>query len=255
MSLKITSLNANGIRAAERKGLSSWLKDENPDIFCLQELKAQEEQIPAELKELGYHIALSVAEKKGYSGVATFSKIKPLSEFNTTGIDWMDNEGRVIVSEFEHFQLINLYTPSGSSGDHRQHFKERFMEEFPDWLASIKKKDLPQLIATDLNIAHTELDIHNPKSNKNNPGFLPEERDWLTVFLENGFTDLFRTIHEDEPDHYSWWSYRARARVSNKGWRIDYFLAEEELAEKMTSCEICSDVVLSDHAPLKLMLF
>lgn len=255
MSVNIISLNANGIRAAERKGLSSWLKEEDPDIFCLQELKAQEGQIPKTLKELGYHITLSVAEKKGYSGVATFSKKEPQHEFTETGIDWMVNEGRVIVSEFERFQLINLYTPSGSSGEHRQHYKERFMDEFEDWLQSVKKDDLPQLIATDLNIAHTELDIHNPKSNKNSPGFLPEEREWLTNFLQSGFTDLFRSRHEDEPDHYSWWSYRARARERNKGWRIDYFLAEDELLEEVSSCSIASEVVLSDHAPLKLTLF
>lgn len=252
--MNIISFNVNGIRAADRKGLSQWLLTKQPDVLCVQELKAHDDQIPKSLTTLGYHLYSSTATRKGYSGVATFTKQEPNHTITKTGIDWIDDEGRIVVTTFDTFQLINLYTPSGSSGQHRQDFKELFMEQFPEAFEQFRRNDLPQVIATDMNIAHTEIDIHNPKSNKKSPGFLPEERNWMTNFLSTGYTDSFRHLHAGEPDHYSWWSYRARARERNKGWRIDYLIIENELTNRLENARILTDVVMSDHAPIEIQL-
>lgn len=250
--MKIITYNVNGIRAAMKKGFVDWLKEENPDVICLQEVKALEEQADLEeIKALGYQIYWNAAEKKGYSGVAVFSKIAPESVSVGIGIDKYDREGRLHKFNFGSFSLINSYFPSGSSGDERQAFKMDYLADFEQYIAELKKSEPNLVICGDVNICHKEIDIHNPKSNKNTSGFLPEEREWVTQFLASGFVDCFREFDES-PDHYSWWSYRAAARQRNKGWRIDYFFASESLKEQLTACRIMPEAKHSDHCPVCL---
>ena len=248
---KIISYNVNGIRAAVRKGFLDWLEAEQPDILCLQESKAQVEQLDETvLKPNGYQTYWYSAQKKGYSGVAIFSKQEPNHVEYGCGIEKYDAEGRVIRADYDHFSVISAYFPSGSTGDVRQAVKEEFLDDFYDYITELKK-DFPNLIiAGDYNICHKPIDIHNPVSNKNTSGFLPHERAWVTKFLELGFVDSFRQFHADEPHHYSWWSYRANARANNKGWRIDYHMVSEALAPALTGATILPDVKHSDHCPI-----
>ncbi|WP_296618441.1 exodeoxyribonuclease III [Marivirga sp.] len=252
--MKIISYNVNGIRAAERKGLSQWLKNEQPDIFCLQELKANEDQIDLSVfQDLGYHIYLHSAEKKGYSGVGIFTKLKPNNVEIGCGMAQYDREGRVIRADYNDFSVISTYMPSGSSGDPRQNFKMEWLEDFRSYVQELKK-DFPNLlICGDYNICHQPIDIHDPVRNKNSSGFLPEEREWMTNFLNDGFIDTFRHLNK-EPDQYSWWSYRSAARERNKGWRIDYHMVTENLIDKLQSADILQDVKHSDHCPVKIEL-
>jgi len=250
--MKIITYNVNGIRAAMKKGFVDWLKEEDPDVVCLQEVKALEEQADLEeIKSLGYEIYWNAAEKKGYSGVAIFTRIKPESVAVGLGVEKHDREGRLHKLNFGSFSLINSYFPSGSSGDERQAFKYEYLDDFYAYIEEVKKTEPNLVICGDVNICHTDIDIHNPKTNQNTSGFLPEERAWVTKFLESGFVDCFRQFDES-PDHYTWWSYRAAARQRNKGWRIDYFFASESLKNQLQDCKILPEAKHSDHCPIRL---
>ena len=251
MSVIIT-YNVNGIRSALRKDIDAWIKHVNPDIICLQEIKANVDQFDASaFKDMGYHCYWHSAVKKGYSGVAILTKQKPLNIDYGCGFNNIDNEGRVIRVDFENFSVMSLYFPSGSSGHVRQSYKMYFLKKFNLYIQSIKEK-LPNLILSgDFNICHKEIDIHNPVRNKNSSGFLPEERQWITDFMSNGFVDSFR-INNNDPHNYTWWSYRANARSKNLGWRIDYHLISENLLQIFRRCEILSGAKHSDHCPVLL---
>ena len=247
--MKIISYNVNGIRAALNKGFKEWLEKESPDILCIQELKALPEQVINFYSDLGYHMYWENAEKKGYSGVAILSKETPLHVEYGCGNSFYDNEGRVIRVDFKDLSVMSVYMPSGTSGDIRQDFKYKWLDFFFDYALELKKSIPNLIISGDYNIAHKEIDIHNPVSNKNSSGFLPEERAWLTKYLDAGFIDTFREYNK-EPHQYSWWSYRANSRANNKGWRIDYHMATAELKERLTNAYILPDVKHSDHCPI-----
>ncbi len=249
---KIISYNVNGIRAAVKKGLLGFLKDGNFDIVCLQETKAMKEQAPVEeIEALGYHHFWHSAEKKGYSGVVTFSKQAPDKVVIGCGIEAYDREGRIIRTDFGDVSILNCYFPSGTSGDIRQDFKYEFLDDFFNWIGELKKTRKKLIIVGDYNIAHTEMDIHNPKSNKNNSGFLPEERAWMTKWFDSGFTDAYRLLNPEKIE-YSWWSYRANARANNKGWRIDYQSVSDNLKDRLVESYHLKDAVHSDHCPVYL---
>ena len=250
--MRIISYNVNGIRAAINKGLIDWLEDEQPDVVCIQELKAKQDQVDtSKLEKMGYHQFWFPAEKPGYSGVALFSKIAPQHVEYGCGIEKYDVEGRVVRADYNGGSVISVYMPSGTSGDERQAFKMQWLDDFQDYVNSLKK-ELPNLIICgDYNIAHEEIDIHNPKGNQKNSGFLPEERAWVSSFLESGFTDSYRSLHS-EPDRYSWWTYRFNARKNNKGWRIDYQMVSDPLQNKISDADLREFVVHSDHCPTYL---
>lgn len=252
--MKIISYNVNGIRAALNKGFADWLLEENPDIIGLQEVKALESQVDMSIfTDLGYCIYWYPAEKKGYSGVAILSKIAPNSIKYGMDNAQFDEEGRVIQANFDDFSFISAYFPSGTTGDIRQDFKYEFLDEMYTYSQGIIK-DYPNLIISgDYNICHKAIDIHNPVSNKKSSGFLPEERAWMDKFTENGFSDSFRQFNED-PDHYTWWSYRAGARSKNLGWRIDYHMITDQMKDKVKSSVILPEVVHSDHCPIAIEL-
>ena len=251
--MKIASYNVNGIRAALKKGFIDWLKATDPDVICLQEIKAQEDQLDLDVfAEAGfkYNYWFS-AQKKGYSGVAILSKTEPNHVEFGTGIESMDFEGRNIRADFDNVSVMSLYLPSGTN-DARLSFKLNYMDEFQDYINSLKK-DFPKLvICGDYNICHEAIDIHNPKM-KGVSGFLPEEREWLGNFLESGLVDTFRYLNP-ELQKYSWWSYRANARANNKGWRLDYALATKPLQENLKRSVILTEAVHSDHCPILLEL-
>ena len=250
---KIISYNVNGIRAAIRKGLGNWINKAKPDILCLQEIKANVEQFDQELfSNLGYHCFLHPANKPGYSGVAILSKTKPNHIEYGCGISEIDFEGRIIRADFDDYSVMSVYFPSGSNPD-RQSFKMDFLELFYNYIKKIKKKFPNIIISGDYNICHTEIDIHNPISNKNSSGFLPEERAWLTKFMQLGFIDSFRHLNKGL-HNYTWWSYRANSRRKNLGWRIDYNMISEPLLESLKQVEILSDIIHSDHCPVLVEL-
>ncbi|SHO62073.1 exodeoxyribonuclease III [Algoriphagus zhangzhouensis] len=250
--MKIISYNVNGIRAAMKKGFVEWLKQENPYIIGIQELKADISQIdPSVFTDLGYELYWFSAVKKGYSGVAIFTKIKPKSVKIGMDLGKYDDEGRLIQAEFDNFSFLSAYFPSGTTGDIRQDFKYEFLDDIYGYMQDLRK-DHPNLILSgDYNICHKAIDIHNPVSNKNSSGFLPDERAWMDKFTESGFIDTFRHFNK-EPHNYSWWSYRAGARAKNLGWRIDYHMATEPLQNKLKSAVILPNVVHSDHCPIVL---
>ena len=250
---KIISYNVNGIRAAIRKGLSNWIEEANPDILCLQEIKASVEQFDQKLfNNLGYYCFLQPANKPGYSGVAILSKTKPNHIEYGCGISEIDFEGRIIRADYDDCSVMSVYFPSGSNPD-RQSFKMYFLELFYNYIMEIKKKFPKIIISGDYNICHKEIDIHNPISNKNSSGFLPEERAWLSKFMQLGFIDSFRHLNND-PHNYTWWSYRANSRKKNLGWRIDYNMISESLLESLKQVEILSDIIHSDHCPVLVEL-
>lgn len=252
---KIISYNVNGIRAAENKGLSDWLKAENPDILCLQELKAQPDQINVDLYEsLGYHCYWHSAEKKGYSGVGILSKEKPIHVEVGTGTDWIDNEGRVLRADYNDFSVISVYLPSGSSGDERQAFKMKVLAFFDDYIFELRKRFPKLVICGDYNICHQAIDIHDPVRNATMSGFLPEEREWFSQYLSKGLVDSFRSLHPELKNQYSWWSYRMNARANNKGWRIDYNIISEPLKSSLKSAAILPQAHHSDHCPVVVEL-
>lgn len=250
--MKIISYNVNGIRAAMKKDFVGWLKSTNADIVCLQEVKAEESQVDTEdIKALGYHIFWYPAQKKGYSGVAIFSKTKPDHVEYGCGIDIYDYEGRVIRADFGDLSVMSVYMPSGSSGDERQAFKMQWLSDFLEYSTTLRKERPNIIISGDYNICHKPIDIHNPVSNKKSSGFLPEEREWLTSFIESGFIDTFR-VFDESPGKYSWWSYRFNSRSKNLGWRIDYHMASLPLKDRLSSSKILSEAVHSDHCPILL---
>lgn len=253
--MKIISYNVNGIRAAIKKDFIQWLSNEAPDVLCLQELKAEYAQIPVELfEEAGYNYHYwHSAQKKGYSGVAIVSKIEPKHVEVGCGISKYDAEGRVIRADFDDLSVMSVYMPSGSSGDHRQDFKMEWLSDFDNYINDLKK-DRPKLIISgDYNICREPIDIHNPKSNANTSGFLPEEREWFKDFLGEDKIDTFRHFNK-EPHNYSWWSYRAGARSKNLGWRIDYHIVTKNLETQLKSATILPDAVHSDHCPVVVEL-
>lgn len=252
---RILSYNLNGLRAAQRKGFFAWLAEAAPDIICLQETKAQADQLDAEaLNPPGYHAYYHSAEKKGYSGVAIYSKEKPLQVVAGSGMADYDAEGRILRADFPDFSIMSVYVPSGASGEHRQEIKERFMPDFLAYTQQLRQTVPNLIISGDFNIAHTPIDIHDPVRNKDSSGFLPHERAWLSDFLASGFVDSFRHVHPDLRDQYSWWSFRSRARENNKGWRIDYHMVAEPLKGRIAAAGILPDVVHSDHCPISLDL-
>jgi exodeoxyribonuclease-3 len=245
----ILTYNINGIRAALKKDLDSWIDSSKADIVCLQEIKAKPEQFNVEVfNKLGFECFINSAEKPGYSGVAILSKIKPKNVEYGCGIDKIDFEGRVIRADYDNYSVMSVYFPSGSN-PLRQAFKMEFLDLFYDYIQELKKTIPNLIISGDYNICHTAIDIHNPQRNKNTSGFLPEERDWVTKFIASGFVDSFRHLNT-EPHNYSWWSYRANSRVKNLGWRIDYNMISESLLPNLNRSVILSQAVHSDHCPV-----
>lgn len=249
--MRIISYNLNGIRAAIKKGFYDWLKTNPADIVCIQETKATQGDVNiAELESMGFHHHWFSATKKGYSGVAVFSKIKPDYIKSGTGHVDSDMEGRVIQLGFGDIHLVNAYFPSGTSGDDRQAFKYKWLDDFFDYLNILKKTYSKIILCGDYNIAHQEIDIHDPKGNKKSSGFLPEEREWMTKFLSNGWIDTFRYFNKD-PHCYSWWSQRfPSVRLQNKGWRIDYITVTKQLESQLVKAAIYPEVKHSDHCPI-----
>jgi len=251
---KIISLNANGIRAAARKGFFDWLPRQNADVVCIQETKAQIEQLKADPSFFpkGYHHYYVDAQKKGYSGVAIYSKNKPKKVITKLGVDEFDNEGRYLEVQFDNIAVVSLYAPSGSSSEERQLAKFRFMDVFMQHLKSLKRRKREYIICGDWNIAHKEIDLKNWKGNKKNSGFLPEERAWLDdLFYKENYVDAFRDVNQQE-DQYTWWSNRGQAWAKNVGWRIDYQVTTPGLRGLAISESIYKDERFSDHAPLIL---
>tara|TARA_Y100000385_G_scaffold78004_1_gene79196 strand:+ start:1354 stop:2115 length:762 start_codon:yes stop_codon:yes gene_type:complete len=249
--LKLLSYNVNGIRAALKKGFASWLESTQADVICIQETKAMETQVDTSvLEDIGYHHFWFSAQKKGYSGVAVFSKEKPKNVAYGSGIDHMDYEGRILRVDFDKVSIMSLYLPSGTNLA-RLDYKFQFMDEFNQYIKTLKKEHPNLIICGDFNICHKAIDIHDPVRNKNVSGFLPEEREWLDNFMKSSFIDSFRYLNS-EPHQYSWWSYRANARNNNKGWRIDYALVSKNLEEKIVQSFMLPDAKHSDHCPVGL---
>ncbi|MBN09428.1 MAG: exodeoxyribonuclease III [Flavobacteriaceae bacterium] len=251
--MKIFSYNVNGIRAALKKGFIRWLKSSTPDIVCIQETKAQIEQIDTTFfEDLGYYHNWFSAQKRGYSGVGILSKEKPENVVCGIGVESIDSEGRNLRVDFKEFSIMSLYLPSGTNLD-RLSYKFKYMDQFQTYIDNLKKDHPRLIISGDYNICHKAIDIHDPVRNKNVSGFLLEERAWLEKFLNSGFIDSFRHLNP-EPHNYSWWSYRANSRANNKGWRIDYNLVSKELLSNIKSSYINNNVYHSDHCPVGLTL-
>ncbi len=249
--MKFISWNVNGLRACEGKGFSEIFKKLDADFFCLQETKMQEGQL--DLKYEGYESYWNYAEKKGYSGTAIFTKHKPLSVTYGLGIEEHDHEGRVITLEMENFYLITVYTPNSQDGLRRLEYRMKWEDDFLEYIKALDKKK-PVIICGDLNVAHKEIDLKNPKTNRKNAGFTDEERNKMTRMLNSGFTDSFRFFYPTQKDIYSWWSYRFKAREKNAGWRIDYFIVSERLKDSLEDAKIHTEIYGSDHCPVELLL-
>jgi exodeoxyribonuclease-3 len=251
--MKIISYNVNGIRAAIKKGFIEWLKTQPADVICIQEIKAHESDIDrAAIESAGYKSCFFLAQKKGYSGVGILSKTKPDKIVFGHGREQSDFEGRVLRTDFGDLSIISAYFPSGTTGEVRQSYKYIWLEEFLDYLNELKKTRQKLIVCGDYNIAHKEIDIHNPVGNKKTSGFLPEERDWFDKFLANGFTDSFRHLNK-EPHHYSWWSVlRPSVRLENKGWRIDYISVSNNLQMNIQEAKFFPEIKHSDHCPVFL---
>lgn len=254
--MRIISYNVNGIRAAIKKGFVDWLATNPADIICIQETKALQENVDESLfTKLGYHQYWFSSQKKGYSGVAIFSKIAANNIQYGTGHQMSDDEGRVLQMDIGDVKLINAYFPSGTSGDIRQAYKYVWLDEFYDYTQNILKQNSKLIVTGDYNIAHKAIDIHDPKSNKNSSGFLPEERAWMDKYLTTGMNDSLRVLRPEEPHLYSWWSQRfPSVRINNKGWRIDYISVSDALKGKVAAADIYPDVKHSDHCPIYLKL-
>jgi len=250
--MKIVTYNVNGIRAAMGKGLIDWIQQTDPDVLCIQEIKANPEQVGVfEFEAMGYHHYWYPAQKKGYSGVAIFSKTEPKKVEYGCGIKAYDDEGRVLRADFEDVSVMSVYHPSGSSGDERQAFKMKWLADFQFYIDDLKKSKKNLVLSGDFNICHKAIDIHNPISNAKTSGFLPEEREWMEQFIQTGFIDTFRHFNK-EPHQYSWWSYRANARAKNLGWRIDYNMASADLEGRLKRSVILPGAIHSDHCPVLL---
>ena len=249
--MKFISWNVNGLRACVTKGFMDYFKEVDADIFCLQETKLQEGQIELELK--GYYDYWNYATKKGYSGTAIFTKKKPLSVSYGIDIEEHDNEGRVITLEFEDFYFVTVYTPNSQQGLKRLDYRMKWEDDFRSYLNKLDEIK-PVIMCGDLNVAHKEIDLKNPKTNKKNAGFTDEERNKFTEFLDSGFIDTYRYFNPDKEGVYSWWSYRFNARKNNAGWRIDYFIVSELLKDRLVSASIHTEILGSDHCPVELVI-
>lgn len=248
---KMISWNVNGLRAVYKKGFEDIFNKINADIFCIQETKLQEGQIDLNLP--GYEMYWNYAEKKGYSGTAIFTRIKPISVKKGIGVEEHDKEGRVITLEFEDYYLVTVYTPNSQAELARLDYRMKWEEDFKTYLKKLEEKK-PVIVCGDLNVAHKDIDLKNPKTNRKNAGFTDEEREKFSKLLDSGFIDTFRYFYPTEEGKYSWWSYRFSARKKNAGWRIDYFLVSECLKNRLKSADILSDVMGSDHCPVELVL-
>ncbi len=254
MLKKIITYNVNGIRAAVRKGFLDWLEASGADVVCIQETKAQPDQLPvAELNLLGYDVYSFSAQRRGYSGVSLFSRIKPDHIACGMGLKDYDDEGRFIRADYGDLSVVSVYHPSGSSGETRQAFKMKWLDDFQNYILELKKERPKLIISGDYNICHKPIDIHDPVGNARNSGFLPEEREWMSAFLNTGFIDSFRVFNQ-EPHQYTWWSYRMNARARNLGWRIDYHMVSQNLKDRLKRCVILPQAVHSDHCPVLLEL-
>jgi exodeoxyribonuclease-3 len=252
--MNLYSYNLNGIRAALNKGLIAWIKEKNPDLICFQELKATPEQFNvSEFEALGYHCLWNPADKKGYSGVGVLSKIKPVHYSFGINNPIFDIEGRVIRTDYDEYTHICVYVPSGSMGDMRQEVKISFLDAFYKYVKKLLEDKPNLIISGDFNICHKPIDINHPERHEDVSGFLPEEREWLDSFVNLGLIDSFR-LYNQEPNQYSWWSYRQQARMKNLGWRIDYHFVSKALEKKLVHAFIHSDVVHSDHCPVEVQL-
>jgi len=249
--LKLISWNVNGLRAVVGKNFYEAFSALDADIFCVQETKLVAGQIEMNLP--GYHQYWNYADKKGYSGTAVFSKTEPISASYGIGIDEHDHEGRVITLEYEKFYLVCVYTPNSQNELKRLDYRMKWEDDFRAYLCGLKDKK-PVVMCGDLNVAAEEIDLKNPKTNVNNAGFTPQEREKMAVLKSSGFTDTFRYFYPDKTDIYSWWSYRMRAREKNVGWRIDYFMASDDLADKLIDAKIHTDIIGSDHCPVELLV-
>jgi len=248
--MKFISWNVNGIRAADRKGLFNWSKKESPDILCLQEIKALPEQVPPHLRNApGYHVFLNSAERKGYSGVAIFTKERPFEIKKGFGIEKFDKEGRVLIIEYPSFVLFNIYFPNGKKNDERLDYKLNFYDTFLGYIDNLKAEGKNIVVCGDFNTAHKEIDLTHPKANEGRSGFLPIERAWMDTFVDHGYVDTFRHFNK-EPNQYSWWDLKTRSRERNVGWRIDYFFVNKELLPHLKKAFIMQDVMGSDHCPV-----
>ena len=252
--MNIISYNVNGIRAAIGKGLLEWLDSVSPDVVCFQELKATPDQIPVmEIEAMGYHCYWFSAQKKGYSGVGILTKQEPDNVVYGMNNKLYDDEGRFLRADFGDMSVVSVYHPSGTTGEERQDFKMQWLDFFRNYVNELRKTRPNLLLSGDYNICHEAIDIHDPVRNANNSGFLPEERQWFTDFLGDGYVDSFRHVCK-EPHHYSWWSYRANARANNKGWRIDYHIVTDNLKDKINKAAIFPEAMHSDHCPIYVEL-
>ena len=252
--MRILSWNVNGIRAAYKKGLLDWFKKEDPDILCIQETKAHPEQLTDDLRNVdGYESYFSSGERKGYSGVAIYTKQKPKKVEHGFGVKKFDSEGRILVAEYPKFVLMSIYYPNGKASAERLKYKMEFYDAFLKFANKLKKQGKNIIVCGDVNTAHKEIDIARPKENEKVSGFLPEERAWIDKFLSNGYLDTFRMFNK-EPDNYTWWDMITRARERNVGWRIDYFYVNEEFKKKVKDAFILADVMGSDHCPIGIEL-
>lgn len=251
MSKKLISWNVNGLRSCMGKGFMDFFDSVDADIFCLQEIKLSEGQI--EWNKENYYSYWNYAEKKGYSGTAVFSKEKPISVKYGIGIDEHDHEGRVITLEFDNFYMVTVYTPNSQRELTRLEYRMEWEDDFRNFLNDLRKTK-PVVVTGDMNVAHKEIDLKNPKTNRKNAGFTDEERQKMTELLDSGFIDTFRYFYPDAEQRYSWWSYMFKSREKNAGWRIDYFLASKELEDRLISAEIHDKVLGSDHCPIELVI-
>ena len=253
-NIQLVSWNVNGIRAAFRKGFTGWLKTAQPDVVCLQETKAREEQVTKELEAIkGYHNYFVSGKKPGYSGVALFSKEKPQSLESSFGALRFDDEGRIIRADYGAFILFNIYFPNGKASPERLQYKMDFYEAFLKEMQKLLKKDRKIIICGDVNTAHSAIDLARPRENEKVSGFLPQEREWIDRFLNAGFVDILRQFHP-EPGQYTWWDLKSGARARNVGWRIDYFYVSENLKKQVKNAQIFPEVPGSDHCPIGLEL-
>ncbi len=253
-TIRMISWNVNGLRAVQRKEALGIFFDDQPDIFCIQETKINDNTLPDDLRNVdGYHAHFSFAERKGYSGVATYSKIEPENISHGFGIDKFDSEGRILISDYGPFALFNIYFPNGKASAERLQYKMDFYDAFLDKAEELKKSGKLIVVCGDVNTAHTEDDIARPKENEKRSGFLPEERAWLDKFLDHGYLDTFRVFNQ-EPGHYTWWDMITRARERDVGWRIDYFYINEAFKANLKDAFILKDVMGSDHCPIGIDL-
>ena len=248
--MKVLSWNVNGIRAVDRKGFFQWFTKEKPDVICLQEIKAQKEQLPSHLRNTpNYHLYINSAEKKGYSGVATYTKQKPLDVKMGFGIEKFDREGRILITEYSKFILFNIYFPNGKKNQERLDYKLDFYDTFLAYADNLKAKGKNIVVCGDFNTAHKEIDLARPKENEKISGFLPIERAWIDTFIDHGYIDTFREFNK-QSEQYSWWDMKTRARERNVGWRIDYFFVNKEFMKYVKNAFILQEVLGSDHCPI-----